>query len=91
MVCISVYGPQLETRAEYRMLKLIGTDAVGMSTVPEVIVANHLGIKVVAVSVITDECDPNHLRPVDIQDIMDMAALAEPKMIILFKELIKTL
>ena len=87
----SVYGPQLETRAEYRMLKLIGTDAVGMSTVPEVIVANHLGIKVVAVSVITDECDPNHLRPVDIQDIMDMAALAEPKMIILFKELIKTL
>jgi purine-nucleoside phosphorylase len=72
-------------------LKLIGTDAVGMSTVPEVIVANHLGIKVVAVSVITDECDPNHLRPVDIQDIMDMAALAEPKMIILFKELIKTL
>jgi purine-nucleoside phosphorylase len=62
-----------------------------MSTVPEVIVANHLGIKVVAVSVITDECDPNHLRPVDIQDIMDMAALAEPKMIILFKELIKTL
>jgi purine-nucleoside phosphorylase len=73
------------------MLKLIGTDAVGMSTVPEVIVANHLGIKVVAVSVITDECDPNHLRPVDIQDIMDMAALAEPKMIILFKELIKTL
>jgi purine-nucleoside phosphorylase len=72
-------------------LKLIGTDAVGMSTVPEVIVANHLGIKVVAVSVITDECDPNHLKPVDIQDIMDMAALAEPKMIILFKELIKTL
>ncbi|MDG1056101.1 MAG: purine-nucleoside phosphorylase [Flavobacteriaceae bacterium] len=90
-VYTSVYGPQLETRAEYRMLKLIGTDAVGMSTVPEVIVANHLGIKVVAVSVITDECDPNHLRPVDIQDIMDMAALAEPKMIILFKELIKIL
>lgn len=84
----SVYGPQLETRAEYRMLKLIGTDAVGMSTVPEVIVANHLGIKVAAISVITDECDADNLRPVDIQDIMNMAAIAEPKMIILFKALI---
>jgi purine-nucleoside phosphorylase len=70
------------------MLKLIGTDAVGMSTVPEVIVANHLGIKVAAISVITDECDADNLRPVDIQDIMNMAAIAEPKMIILFKALI---
>ena len=90
-VYTSVYGPQLETRAEYKMLKLIGSDAVGMSTVPEVIVANHLGIKVAAISVITDECDPNNLKPVDIQDIMIMAALAEPKMIKLFKNLIKNL
>jgi purine-nucleoside phosphorylase len=90
-VYTSVYGPQLETRAEYRMLKLIGSDAVGMSTVPEVIVANHLGIKVAAISVITDECDPNHLNPVDVQDIMKMAAIAEPNMIALFKELIKSL
>jgi len=90
-VYTSVYGPQLETRAEYKMLKLIGSDAVGMSTVPEVIVANHLGIKVAAISVITDECDPNNLKPVDIQDIMNMAALAEPKMIKLFKNLIKNL
>ncbi len=90
-VYTSVYGPQLETRAEYRMLKLIGTDAVGMSTVPEVIVANHLGIKVAAISVLTDDCDPDQLNAVDIQDIMNMAAIAEPKLIILFKALIKKL
>ena len=90
-VYTSVYGPQLETRAEYRMLKIIGSDAVGMSTVPEVIVANHLNIKVAAVSVITDECNPNNLKPVDVKDIMAMAAIAEPDLIQLFKELIKTL
>lgn len=90
-VYTSVYGPQLETRAEYRMLKIIGTDAVGMSTVPEVIVANHLNMRVAAISVITDDCDPDNLNPVDVQDIMAMATIAEPKMIILFKELIKSL
>jgi purine-nucleoside phosphorylase len=87
----SVYGPQLETRAEYRMLKILGADAVGMSTVPEVIVANHLKIKVAAISVITDECDPDNLKPVDVQDIMSMASIAEPYLIILFKALIRTL
>lgn len=90
-VYASVVGPQLETRAEYRMLKLIGADAVGMSTVPEVIVANHLGLKVAAVSVLTDECDPDNLPPVDIDDIIKTANQAEPQMITLFKELIKTL
>jgi len=85
----SVVGPQLETKAEYRMLKIIGTDAVGMSTVPEVIVANHLELKVAAISVITDECDPENLKPVDISEIIAMAAKAEPNMIFLFKELIK--
>jgi len=90
-VYASVYGPQLETRSEYKMLKILGADAVGMSTVPEVIVANHLNIKVVAISVITDECDPNNLKPVDVQDIMAMAAIAEPHLIVLFKELIKAL
>ena len=90
-VYASVVGPQLETRAEYRMLKTIGADAVGMSTVPEIIVANHLGLKAAAVSVLTDECDPDNLNPVDIQEIIAMAGQAEPKMIILFKELIKTL
>ena len=90
-VYASVYGPQLETRAEYRMLKLIGADAVGMSTVPEVIVANHLGVRVAAVSVLTDECDPDNLKTVDVPDIMKMAEIAEPDLIVLFKELIKNL
>ncbi|WP_458628751.1 purine-nucleoside phosphorylase [Winogradskyella sp. PC D3.3] len=90
-VYTSVVGPQLETRAEYRMLKIIGSDAVGMSTVPEIIVANHLNLKVAAVSVLTDECDPDNLKPVDISEIIAMAGKAEPNMITLFKELIKTL
>ena len=90
-VYASVVGPQLETRAEYRMLKIIGADAVGMSTVPEIIVANHLNLKVAAVSVLTDECDPKNLKPVDISEIIAMAGKAEPDMITLFKGLIKTL
>lgn len=90
-VYASVVGPQLETRAEYRMLNLLGADAVGMSTVPEVIVANHLKLKVAAVSVLTDECDPDNLDPVDIDDIIEMANQAEPQMITLFKELIKNM
>ena len=87
----AVVGPQLETKAEYRMLKTIGADAVGMSTVPEVIVANHLRLPVVAVSVLTDECDPDNLQPINIAEILDVAANTEPKMIKLFKELIKTI
>lgn len=85
----AVVGPQLETRAEYRYLKIIGADAVGMSTVPEVIVANHLNLPVMAVSVLTDECDPDHLKPVNIPEIIAVAGEAEPKMIVLFKELIR--
>lgn len=90
-VYTSVVGPQLETRSEYKYLKIIGTDAVGMSTVPEVIVANHLGLPVSALSVLTDECDPENLQPVEIADILAMAAKAEPDMITIFTELIKTL
>lgn len=90
-VYASVLGPQLETRAEYRYLRTIGADAVGMSTVPEVIVANHLKIPVIAVSVLTDECDPDHLEPVNIKDILETAAKAEPNMVKLFCELIKQL
>jgi len=90
-VYASVVGPQLETRAEYRMLKIIGADAVGMSTVPEIIVANHLNLKTAAVSVLTDECDPDNLKPVNIAEIIEMASKAEPEMITLFKELIKNL
>ncbi len=81
----------METKAEYSMLKIIGADAVGMSTVPEVIVANHLRLPVIAVSVLTDECDPDNLEPVNIQEILEVAASTEPKMIQLFKELIKEL
>ena len=90
-VYASVVGPQLETRAEYRMLKLMGADAVGMSTVPEIIVANHLKLKVAAISVLTDECDPDNLKPVDIADIIDSATQAEPNLITLFKTLVKTI
>lgn len=90
-VYASVVGPQLETKAEYRMIKLIGADAVGMSTVPEVIVANHLSLPIVAVSVLTDECDPDNLKPVDISEIIAIAEKTEPKMVKLFQELIKQL
>lgn len=90
-VYAAVVGPQLETRAEYRYLKIIGADAVGMSTVPEVIVANHLGLRCAAISVLTDECDPDNLQPVDIQDIIETANRAEPNLVRLFKELLKNL
>ncbi|MBW8242160.1 purine-nucleoside phosphorylase [Muricauda oceani] len=90
-VYASVVGPQLETKAEYRMLKIMGADAVGMSTVPEVIVANHLRLPIVAVSVLTDECDPDNLEPVEVEEILKIAGQTEPKMIKLFKELIKEL
>ena len=90
-VYASVFGPQLETKAEYRMLKTLGADAVGMSTVPEVIVANHLRLPILAVSVLTDECDPDNLEPVNINEIIQVAGKTEPKMIKLFTELIKEL
>lgn len=90
-VYASVVGPQLETKAEYRMLKTLGADAVGMSTVPEVIVANHLRLPIVAISVLTDECDPDNLLPVNIQEIIEIAGKTEPKMIKIFKELVKVL
>ncbi|UQD56625.1 purine-nucleoside phosphorylase [Flavobacterium sp. K5-23] len=88
-VYTAVVGPQLESKAEYRYLKIIGADAVGMSTVPEVIVANHLSLPVIAVSVLTDECNPDDLKPVNIAEIIAIAGQAETKMITLFKELIK--
>ena len=87
----SVVGPQLETRAEYRMLQILEADAVGMSTVPEVIVAKQIGLPCAAISVLTDECDPKNLQPVNIEEIIAIAGKAEPKMITLFKELIKNI
>ncbi len=90
-VYVAVAGPNLETRAEYRFLKGIGADVVGMSTVPEVIVANHTGLSCAAISVITDECDPDNLNPVDIDDIIQTASVAEESLIKLFKILIQGL
>ena len=90
-VYTSVLGPQLETRAEYRMLQILETDAVGMSTVPEVIVAKQLNLPCAAISVLTDECDPKNLQPVDIAEIIAIAGEAEPKMIELFKGVIKVI
>ncbi|MFY9243353.1 MAG: purine-nucleoside phosphorylase [Polaribacter sp.] len=87
----SVLGPQLETRAEYRMLQILEVDAVGMSTVPEVIVAKQLNLPCAAISVLTDECDPKNLQPVDISEIIAIAGKAEPKMITLFKKVIEIL
>jgi purine-nucleoside phosphorylase len=81
----------LETRAEYRYLKMIGADAVGMSTVPEVIAANHLGLACAAVSVLTDECNPDNLKPVTLAEIIAVAAKAEVKLSELFVALIARL
>jgi purine-nucleoside phosphorylase len=75
--CMS--GPCLETAAEYRMLRILGADAVGMSTVPEVIAAVHSGLKVAALSLITDACNPDDLQPINIPEIMRVAGEAEPK------------
>jgi purine-nucleoside phosphorylase len=79
-VYVSVPGPNLETRAEYRMLRAMGADIVGMSTVPEVIVAVHQGMKVVGMSIITDQCLPDALEPADITKILAVAGAAEPKL-----------
>jgi purine-nucleoside phosphorylase len=80
-VYAAVTGPCLETRAEYRFLRMAGADAVGMSTVPEVIVGVHAGLKCVGLSCITDMCLPDALEPADIKRILEVAAAAEPKML----------
>ena len=79
-VYIAVAGPTLETRAEYRFLRTIGGDVVGMSTVPEVIAAVHMGMSILGISVITDECFPDALEPVNMKDILEAADMAEPKL-----------
>lgn len=90
-VYVAVTGPNLETRAEYRFLKIIGADMVGMSTVPEVIVSNHMGVPCMAVSVITDECDPDNLQPVDIKEIVAVANEADERLSSLFVDFIEAL
>ncbi len=90
-VYIAVPGPNLETRAEYRFLRATGADVVGMSTIPENIVANHMGMKVLGISIITDECFPDSLKPVNVEEIIAAAMKAEPKMTLIMKEVIKKL
>lgn len=87
-VYVAVTGPNLETKAEYKYLRIIGGDAVGMSTVPEVIVANHMGLPVFAISVLTDEGFSDVLQPVSVEDILAVAYEAEPKMTLILKKLI---
>ncbi|XZE53189.1 purine-nucleoside phosphorylase [Planctomycetaceae bacterium SH139] len=90
-VFVAVAGPNLETRAEYRFLRLIGADVVGMSTVPEAIVAIHSGMKVVGLSVITDMCLPDALKPANVEEIIAVANGAEPKLRTLVREIVETI
>jgi purine-nucleoside phosphorylase len=90
-VYVAVPGPNLETRAEYRMLRALGADVVGMSTVPEVIVAVHQGMRVVGISIITDQCLPDALEPADISRIIATAAEAEPRLTRLLATLVERL
>lgn len=90
-VYVAVVGPNLETRAEYRFLRQIGADVVGMSTVPEVIVARHHGLRCLAISVVTDECFPDALEAVNLADILEAAASAEPTLTALMGDVVETL
>jgi purine-nucleoside phosphorylase len=90
-VYVAVPGPNLETRAEYRMLRAMGADVVGMSTVPEVIVASHAGMRTVGISIITDQCLPDALEPANIERIIDTAKRAEPSLTRLIAHLVERL
>jgi purine-nucleoside phosphorylase len=90
-VYVAVAGPNLETRAEYRMLRTLGADVVGMSTVPEVIVAGHEGMRTVGISIITDQCLPDALEPADIRKIIETAGRAEPRLTRLITALVERL
>lgn len=90
-VYVAVCGPNLETRAEYRFLRMIGADVVGMSTVPEVIVAVHGGMKVLGVSVITDSCLPDALEPASLEEIIKVAGESDPKLALLIKNVVARL
>jgi purine-nucleoside phosphorylase len=90
-VYVAVTGPNLETRAEYRFLRAIGADVVGMSTIPEVIAARHCGMRVLGVSIITDACLPDALEPVNIERIIQTATRAEPNLTALFRGVLRCL
>jgi len=79
-VYLAVSGPMMETKAEYRYMRQLGADVVGMSTVPEVIAAVHMSMEVLGISVITDECFPDALEPVSLNDVLEAAAMAEPQL-----------
>lgn len=87
----SVQGPNLETKAEYRLMQKIGADTVGMSTIPEIIIAHRLGIKGMGLSIITDFGFPDTLKVAMLKDILESAAIAEPKLVNLIKNLVKEL
>lgn len=88
-VYVGLMGPCLETRAEYRMLQRLGADCVGMSTVPEVIVGVHEGMRMAGISVVTDLCLPDELEPVSVEEILQVAADAEPKLTRVVRHLIE--
>jgi purine-nucleoside phosphorylase len=88
-VYVAFPGPNLETKAEYKFLRAIGADVVGMSTIPEDIVANHMGMSVLGISIITDECFQETLKKVNVEEIISAAMAAEPKMTLIMKEVIK--
>ncbi len=90
-VLVAVSGPSLETRAEYRFLRAIGADAVGMSTIPEVIVGVHMGMHVLGFSIVTDECFPDALAPVNLHEMLSAANAAEPKLRAIMKGVITRL
>ena len=90
-VYVAVAGPSLETRAEYRMLRVLGADVVGMSTVPEVIVAVHGGMRVLGVSIVTDQCLPDALEPASLEKILAVAGDAEPKLTALVRGVLERL
>jgi purine-nucleoside phosphorylase len=90
-VYVAITGPALETRAEYRMLRTIGADVVGMSTVPEVIAAVHGGMRVLGLSIMTDQCLPDALRPVTLGEIVEMAGRAEPHLTALVRGVLERL
>ena len=90
-VYVAVPGPNLETRAEYRFLRGIGADVVGMSTVPEVIVARHMDLEVFGLSIVTDECFPDSLQPANVADIIKIANGAQPQLTKLMRRLIEKL
>ena len=90
-VYVAVPGPNLETRAEYRMLRALGADVVGMSTVPEVIVAVHGGMRVLGISIVTDQCLPDALEPASLDKILAVAAGAEPKLTALVRGVLERL